>query len=211
MRLRLVGIGVTLAALAASQAGAAAPERDQVIRMGKGIGKIQLGMTMRQVRRALGGPHRVVYRRHNFGARGRYIELGWELPGRTSWDVDAWQIGFRSTSRRGPLRVVRVATSARSQRTPKRIGIGSTVQQIVRAYPDATCITRWPPSELPHPYNWIEVRQPTGGMTVFNLESSMGRGDDPSRLARVTAVMVQRDWFSKGPGHEPCRRGWEGW
>lgn len=116
--------------------------------MGKGIGKIQLRMTMPQVKRALGGPHRVVYLRHNFGARGKYIELGWELPGRTSWDVVTWQVGFRSASRRGPLRVTRVGTEARSERTPKGIGVGSTVRQIVRAYPDATCVTRWPPSEM---------------------------------------------------------------
>jgi hypothetical protein len=197
--------------VALSQTGAAAPERTQIIRMGKGIGKVHLGMTQPQVRRALGGPHLVVYRRANFGARGRYVELGWELPGRTAWEPVTWQVGFRSTSRRGPLRVTRVATGTRSQRTPTGIGVGSTVRQILRAYPDATCVTRWPPAYVPHPYTWIVVRERTGGMTAFNLESELGRSDDPSELTRVTAVMVQRDWFSKGPGHESCQRGWERW
>ena len=210
MRLRLVGIAAILTTMAFSQAGAAAPERNEVIRMGTGIGKIQRGMTLQQVRRAFGGPPPVVYRRDNFGARGRYVELGWEFPGRTAWDPVTWQIGFRSASRKGPLLVTRVVTTARSQRTPQSLGVGSRARDIKRAYPEATCVERF--YVLPHPYKWIVVDAPgvRGGMTAFQVVES-----DPSRSHRtpfnVTSVMVQGEWFSKGWGHMKCPSGWEDW
>jgi hypothetical protein len=194
-----------VAALAISHAGSAAPERNQVIRMGKGIGKVQLGMTQPQVRRAL-GPHAVVYRRHDFGARGRYLELGWELPGRTSWEPVLWQVGFRSLSRRGTLRAVRVSTTARRERTRRGIGMGSRIIGIVRAHPGATCVRRY--GTEPHPGTWIVVEDRSGGMTAFNVVSPT---DDPDVKARVEEAMVQRAWFSKGRGHQSCQRGWEDW
>jgi hypothetical protein len=208
MRVRVVGIGAVVAAFAISQAGAAAPERDQVIRLGKGIGKVQLGMTMPAVRRALGGRHVAVYRRDDFGAQGRYVELGWERPGRTSWDPVVWQVGFRSTSRRGALRVTRVATTARSQRTPSGLGIGSRARDVKRAYPEATCVERF--YHLPHPHKWIVVYGPRDGMTAFQVVES-----EPSKPYRtpyyVTSVMVQGAWFSTGRGHDRCPSGWENW
>jgi hypothetical protein len=207
MRVRVVGVGAVVVAFAISQAGAASPERTELIRMGKGIGKVQLGMTRPAVRRALGGPHAVVYRRVDFGARGRYLELGWERPGR-SWEPVLWQVGFRSLRRRGTMRVVRVSTTAPSQRTPKRLGVGSRPRQIVRAYPHATCVTRT--HDLPYRFDWVVVEERDGGMTAFNLDSSQGSGVDPD-LHRVVAVMVQREWFSKGRGHGACAPGWERW
>jgi hypothetical protein len=208
MRARIVGIGAMVVAVAVTQAGSAAPERDQVIRLGKGIGKVQRGMTIPEVRRGLGGRHVAVYRRDDFGERGRYVELGWEFPGRTSWDPVVWWVGFRSTSRRGPLRVTRVATNASSQRTPRGLGIGSRARAIKRAYPDASCVTRF--YHLPHPHTWIVVHTPSGGMTAFQVVES-----NPARKFRtpyyVTSVMVQSEWFSTGRGHDSCPSGWENW
>lgn len=208
MHRRLLAIGAVSGAFALTQAGSATPDRTGVIRMSKGIGKVQLGMTLPQVRRAFGSRHAVVYRRDDFGTRGRYVELGWELPGRTAWDPVIWQIGFRSTSRKGPLRVTRVATTARSQRTPQRLGVGSRARDIKKAYPDATCVERF--YLLPHPYKWIVVYSPRGGMTAFQVVES-----DPSRSHRtpfyVTVVMVQGAWFSTGRGHQRCDAGWENW
>ena len=178
-----------------------------VIRLGKAIGKVELGMTLPQVRRALGGPHVSLYSRADFGARGRYAELGWELPGRTAWEPVIWQIGFRSTSRRGPLRVTRVATTARSERTPQRVGIGSRLRDVVNAYPDARCVTRF--YHLPHPHTWVVVSG-RSGMTAFQVAER-----EPARAVRtpfyVVAVMVQRAWFTQGPGHDACPPGWERW
>jgi hypothetical protein len=206
MRVRFAGIGAIVAALAISQTGAAAPERNQVIRMAKGIGKVQLGMTRPAVRRALGEPHTVVYMQRNFGARGRYVELGWELPGRTSWEPAIWQVGFRSWTRRGTLRVVRVITDAPSERTPQGFGVGSRSRSVVRAYPGATCVSRY---GSPHPGRWIVVKGPRGGMTAFAVDDE----DEGSRPGPhfVVRVMVQRDWFSKGgyPFHTDCGPDWE--
>jgi hypothetical protein len=209
MRLRLASIAALVAAFACSQTGAAAPEHNQMVRMGVGIGKIQLGMTLPRVRRAL-GRHLVVYRRHDFGARGRYVEYGWERPGRVSWEPAIWQIGFRSTRRGGPMRVVRILTSATNERTSRRLGVGSWPRQIVRAYPNATCVSRgeWGP----YPWDWVIVENRDGGMTAFNLDTVVGFDyDGDPNLHKVVGVMVQRDWFSKGPAHQPCPAGWQRW
>jgi hypothetical protein len=194
--------------LAVPGSSAAAPERDALIRMGRAIGNVELRMTLPQVRRALGGPHVSVYSRFDFGARGRYLELGWERPGPTSWEPIEWQVGFRSTSRRGPLRVVRVATTARRERTPRGIGIGSRVRDIVRAYPHATCVSR--SHNIPYRFTWIVVQERSGGMTAFNIDSVLEPGEDRHAPRRVVKVMVQRDWFSKGRCHnDGCGPGWE--
>jgi hypothetical protein len=206
-RLGFAGIGTAVVvALAVSHVGVAAPERNQVIRMGTAIGKVHLGMTRPAVRHALGRRHAVVYFQRNFGARGRYVELGWELPGRTSWEPVLWQVGFRSWTRRGTLRVVRVITDAPSQRTPQGFGVGSRSRNLVRAYPDATCVSRY---GGPHPGRWIVVKGPRGGMTAFRVDDKE-RGFHPGPYF-VFEVMVQRDWFSKGGSqiHENCKSDWK--
>jgi hypothetical protein len=208
-RLRFASLGAVVGLLALSPAGSAAPERNEVIRMGNGIGKVRLGMTLPQVRRAF-GPHRVVYRRLDFGARGRYVELGWERPGRVAWEPAVWQVGFRSYRRGGPMRVVRVLTDATNERTSQRLGVGSRPRQLVRAYPNATCVSRGPVG--PYSWDWVIVENRDGGMTAFNLDTFVGAdygGDE--NLHKVVGVMVQRDWFSKGPAHRPCPPGWERW
>jgi hypothetical protein len=179
-----------------------------VIRLGKGIGKIDLGMTLPQVRRALGKPHQSVIRRIDFGAQGRYLELGWELPGRRAWEPAAWSVGFRSTTRRGAMRVVRVSTTAVSERTPQRLGIGSLPRQLARAYPNAKCVSRDP--AMPYPWDWVVVETARGGMTAFNLRT-IQTWQEAGEPRFVVSVMVQYEWFSKGPGHRECRPGWQRW
>ena len=205
-RLGLLASAV-VAVLAVAGSAPATPERDAVIRMGKAIGKIQLGMTPTQVRRAFGRRHATVNRRIDFGARGRYLELGWELPGRRAWEPDTWSVGFRSSTRRAPLRVVRVSTGKRAERTPRGLGVGSRPREIVRAYPNATCVSR--AFEMASPHDWIVV-EAGGGMTAFNLRNPDTWQENPDNR-EVVAVMVQREWFSKGRGHRECRPGWERW
>jgi hypothetical protein len=209
MRLRLAGIGAVVAALALSQIGAAAPERDQLIRMHEGIGKVRLGMTIAQVRRALGGRHQVVYRRKNFGWDGRYVEFGWERPGRTWSEPTLWRVGFRSRTRRGTPQVVRVMTTARSQRTPEGFGVGSRSRKVARAYPRTSCVTRY---GSPHPGAWIVVEGPPGAaMTAFRVDDK--ESGFKSGKFWVISVMVQERWFSKGgyPYHTNCGFGWKDW
>jgi hypothetical protein len=195
--------------LALSQVGGAATERDQVIRMGEGIGKVRLGMTIPEVRRALGGRHQLAYLRRDFGWNGRYVELGWERPGRTWSEPVVWRVGFRSRTRRGTLRVVRVMTTSRSQRTPERFGVGSRSRKVARAYRDATCVSRY---GSPHPGAWIVVESPgRTSMTAFQInDKEQGFQNGPFW---VVGVMVQRRWFSKGayPYHASCGFGWKNW
>jgi hypothetical protein len=113
---------LTLAAAVAAASAAAAPTSDALIRPGKAIGKAQLGMTDAQVRRALGRPLAVVRKRVGFGREE--VEL-------------QYADGYLFVHLRGPrsaLRVVRVATFQRSERTAAGVGVGSRERALLRAY-----------------------------------------------------------------------------
>jgi hypothetical protein len=113
--LLLVACGV-----AAASSASGAPERSAPIRLGVGIGPINLGMTGQQVRRALGKPTAVIERRM-IGGRP-YIEFDYGL-GR-------WNVGLMG--RKGSRRVVLVGTGLERHRTPQGLGVGSTGRQIER-------------------------------------------------------------------------------
>ena len=90
------------------------------IRVGVGIGPINLGMSGQQVRRALGRPTDVLRRRV---IRGQpYVELQW---GFGTWDVGLY-------GQKGNRRVVLVRTGLARHRTPERLGVGSTHTQVLR-------------------------------------------------------------------------------
>jgi hypothetical protein len=106
------------AAVASSASGA--PERSVPIRLGVGIGPVNLGMTAAQVRRALGRPQAVVERRTVGGQP--YVELEYGLGG--------WAIGY--VGRAGSRRVVLIATGLARHRTPDGVGVGTTEGQFWR-------------------------------------------------------------------------------
>jgi hypothetical protein len=171
----VVPVCLALASLFAA-VGHAAGERDALVRPGVGIGKIRLGMTPAQVFRALGRTP-LVNRRIDYGFGNRYVEYG--------WDYTVWTVGF--TGRRNNLRVSKVATTLRTERTTARVGVGSTVPGILRAYPSASCAFRVPPS--PDLGTWVYVgRRPR--VTAFNVVYSGN-----ARRGRVAEVVVQRDWL----------------
>lgn len=114
---RLALIVVVAAALAAAPS---ASSRSVPVRLGVGIGPINLGMTGQQVRRALGRPTAVIERRV-IGGRP-YVELDYGL-GR-------WNVGL--IGRKGSRRVVLVGTGLARHRTPQGVGVGSTAGQIER-------------------------------------------------------------------------------
>jgi hypothetical protein len=105
----LLGLGV---AVASSASGA--PERSVPIRLGVGIGPVNLGMTGAQIRRALGRPQAVAERRTVGGQP--YVEL--------QYGLGAWAIGF--LGRPGSRRVVLIATGLARHRTPDGVGVGTT-------------------------------------------------------------------------------------
>jgi hypothetical protein len=121
MRLRGL-VAAALATVVCAVPAVAAPERDALIRPGVGIGKVRLGMTEAQVRRALGRPFAVRRRSAGFG-RVR-VELQFE-DGNTFVTL---------TRRRGVLRVVGVSTVKRSERTPQGVGVGTSERRLARVY-----------------------------------------------------------------------------
>lgn len=172
-------LAVVVAAAAVTAHGAR--QRDALVRPGVGIGKIRLGMTPAQVFRALGRTQ-VVNRRIRYGFGTRYVEYG--------WDYTSWSVGF--TGRENSLRVSKVATTLRRERTRGGVGVGTSVRALLRVYPSAQCVGRW--YSDPDPGTWVYIgRQPT--MTAFNIKY-----DGPGSRGRVAEVVVQRDWITRSRG-----------
>ena len=113
-------IGVAVAAAFAAGSAGAAPSRDALLRPGIGVGKVRLGMTVAQVRGALGKPDRIVRRSPN-GHRD-YAEYVWGL------DPEL-RVGLYGRGARA--RVEAVATTRR-ERTRQGVGVGSTHRALRR-------------------------------------------------------------------------------
>jgi hypothetical protein len=106
-------LALLVAALAAARASAA-PESASLIRPAQGIGKIRLGMTDAELRRAMGRPRVSIGRTAGFGRRTVDYEFGFG------------EYAARLFGSPGRLRVVRVTTTLRRERTAKGIGPGSS-------------------------------------------------------------------------------------
>ena len=172
-----VTAGIALLASLTTVSASATPARDALVRPGRGIGRVTLGMAEAQVRGAL-GRHRAVARRRELGFGQRYVEL--------QWGYGEWTVGLQG--RPGRMRVVMVSTTLRSQRTPSNLGIGSSVRDILRVYPRATC-SGWPGlGSDSSKETWIVVRHPTRAQTVF---AAVGDGRPEPAPVRVAAVMVR--------------------
>jgi len=114
---RLVVAAAAIAVAGTLAARAAAIEL--TITPGVGIGKVKLGMTKAQVERVL-GRDRIVNARE-----GAYTEL--------AWNYATFTVGFV----RG--RAVQISTSLANQLTKKKMGVGTTWLQLMRAYPGGQC------------------------------------------------------------------------
>ncbi len=113
----LLACGVVAAPSASGSTEASLP-----IRIGHGIGPVNLGMTGAQVYRVLGRPRAVVKRKV---IRGQpYVEF--------EYQYGAWAIGFYGP--KGNRRVVLVLTGLKRHRTPEGIGVGSSGPQVRRAF-----------------------------------------------------------------------------
>jgi hypothetical protein len=100
----------------------AADGADTRVRPGKGIGKIDIGMTEAAVRARLGRPGAVRVRRVGFGSR--FLEL--------QYDNAYFIVGL--LGRPGRMRVHSVGTLYRSERTPQGFGVGTAEAKLARAY-----------------------------------------------------------------------------
>jgi hypothetical protein len=115
-------IAAVCAALALVLTGTASATESTVY-PGVGIGKVKLGMSAIQVKKALGTDY-LVNRREN-----GYLELG--------WDFSHWTVTFAQQGR--TLRAVQVATDVHNQRTPRGIGYGTLWYTLVHTYPGGKC------------------------------------------------------------------------
>ena len=117
--------------LAASGAAVqAAPQREAVVRLGVGIGKVRLGMTAAEVRRAMGRHDARSAQPRGFG--NRRLELTW-------WSGLADNFTVQLEGRSGRERVIAVSTTRKSERTAGGFGPGVTVARFRRAFPNARC------------------------------------------------------------------------
>jgi hypothetical protein len=184
---------LVVAAVAAAPT-ASAPSSTAVIRLGVGIGKVRLGMSYSEVRRALGRPQ-LVNRLQDRGFGNRYVEY--------LWNYGDWRVGLLGP--RGRERVVRVATAVRGERTPQRVGVGSTPRQLARAYRRrAECISRQ--YNAPDQGTWIVLRGPGSRMTAFALYRPRWDYGEPRPKTFVAEVMVQQAWITPISGR--CTWDW---
>ena len=188
-------LAAAAAAVVAAGTSAAAPQSDLVIRPGHGIGKFRLGMSAAEVRRAAGRPTFVVPRARTFGLVTVEYQYG------LGADYIATLVG-----RPGRLRVTRISTIARRERTPKGVGPLSTERALLRAYPAVRC-TRLRTGNIGGvPYLATLTRTctlfaPSGRRTVFRTgwaapDPPPGRPrikpsvENYSRYARIDEVIV---------------------
>jgi hypothetical protein len=189
----LVVVSMVLVFAVAAGSGTSAPTSSQLVRRGVGIGKIRLGMTYPEVRRALGRPQ-LVNRVQNRGFGTRYVEY--------LWNYGDWRVGLLGP--RGRERVVRVSTKLRRERTREGVGVGSTVRQLARHYRrTADCVHR--DYNVPDAGTWIVLRGPGSRMTAFWL-AGQTIGYRPRKPPVVGEVLVQYAWMTPIADH--CSEDW---
>ena len=122
----VASVAAVFAAVAAAGASAA-PDAELLIRPAIGVGKLRLGMTEREVRRAMGAPRVVLRRAAGFGRQTVEYEYGFG------------DYGVRLFGPPSRLRVVQVTTVLRRERTARGIGPGALERRLLRAYPGLRC------------------------------------------------------------------------
>jgi hypothetical protein len=130
--------------------------RDALIRPGKGIGKVDLGMTLAQVKRALGRHDTGWSERRGLGLR--YLELTWD-----GGPEDYFAVGLLGRPDR--LRVVSIMTT-RPAESLRGVGPGTTVATLKRAFRGLRCRTLWP----------------AGGGTMIQTEYWLGARNGPQTI-----------------------------
>jgi hypothetical protein len=128
------GTGPTVVALVAAASAAllaagatASPQATLVIQPAQAIGKLRLGMTEAEARRAMSRPRAIVRQRSGFGLSAVEYQYGFA------------EYTVRFVGPRGRRRAVRVTTVLRRERTTRGIGPGSRERDVIRAYPRVRC------------------------------------------------------------------------
>ena len=196
-------------ALAASGVLAVSAAATEVtIRPGVGIGKVNLGMSVTEVKWAL-GDGAIVNDRKTFGGM-QYIEL--------AWNFSEWSIDF---VKRGTVyRAVQIGTTLRKQRMPNGVGPGTPWLDLVRLYPHGLCSAGGNALGLPSAtwkmgqYLEFLVPHKGGTQTIFVLRGIYNRKKRPA-LRNYVVMQVQvrvPEWplseFAPNSASR-CASGWE--
>jgi hypothetical protein len=173
-----------LCAVAALALAAPASADQEVVRHGRAIGKLRIGMTLTEVRGLLGRERAINVRE----ARGRagydYLEL--------DWDYGWWTAGFMRKPG-GTFRAVLVGTGQRAQRTPEGFGLGSKKAELQKRL-GARCRTVFNSERGVIKQQECVRGGPGQPQTVFVLETWM-RAD---HSVRVRNVEVRDPLFYRG-------------
>jgi hypothetical protein len=145
-----------LLAFPAPALAADAPHVQQRIVPGHSIGKIALGISLAQVKKALGAPESVIERRE-LGFGKAWIEY--------SWNFTEWRVAFVDAH------VVRVGTSVRTEKTKEGIGVGTLRARVERVF-GIDCRWGYDPGDARQwGRSWCVVPGPRGVRTAFVAES----------------------------------------
>jgi hypothetical protein len=181
-----VAAGVATVVTFAAVGGASASE--STIYPGVGIGKVKLGMTVVQVKHALGSGDLVDVRKPG------YLELGWNFA--------SWTVGFQKS------RAVLVSTTVHGQKTTTGAGPGAAWPRVVHAYPGGRCTF-----QLVN-YTWrLEYLVPHrgGSQTLFVFREIFDDTGDVDAYQVVEAVVrtPYEPLPEFAPGwHDQCAAGW---
>jgi hypothetical protein len=172
-----------LAAVAALLLVPAAGGSQALIRPGKSIAGVALGMSEADVRAKLGRPTHTIRRRAGFGRVE--VELQFD-------DAD---YTVRLTGRRGALRAVAVTTILRRERTPDGLGVGTSESVLLRRLGRSIrCEALRTRREGPYVVvAWQQTsrrcvtRAPSGGETVWVTSP---------RIHRHNLVVLESEWLA---------------
>ncbi len=169
--------------------------RDALIRPGKGIGKVDLGMTLPQVKKAMG--------RHDTGwseQRGlgrRYLELTWD-----GGPEDTFSVGLLGTP--ATLRVVTMWTTQPRERTPAGFGPGSSRARLLRTVRGLRCQIVWRRDGSGHIVRTEYVLGRRGGPeTVF--VPGLNRFYTRDTTKTIAYVIVRQPGTEPRLRSDPCR------
>jgi hypothetical protein len=188
-------IGLAAAGLAAVLVAASATHAaETLVRPGKGIGGVSIGMSLAQVKRALGKPT-LVNERIALGFGNEYLEY--------DWGHGRWTVGLQG--RPGALRVVKVATTLNRQRSRQGLGSGSRIRDILRVYPYATCSSWAGLGTNSSMGTWVTIHHPNGARTIFVVYHEGVPNPPPGR---VVEVRVQQPAAGLAERRDGCGPDW---
>jgi hypothetical protein len=133
----------------------ALPHVQQRIVPGQAIGRVALGMTLSQVKKALGVPESVIERR-SLGFGKTWVEY--------SWNFTSWRIAFVNG------RAVRIGTSVGTEKTREGVGIGTSQTRVERTF-GVRCIWGYHADTGRGAGFWCVVTARSGARTAFVLET----------------------------------------